>query len=290
VEDAAGIRASEDLVKALVAQGLYEKEARAMVDTWKHQWFAEEGSRVVVVDVADVEGAATVAEIERQGARARYVHADVSSPDEVRGAVATTIEWGGQCDLLVSNAAITGSGGPHEFTVGEWRRMIDIDLLGSVWFARELLPHMLDRGEGHLCFVTSGAGFQGRADNAPYAVAKFGLVGLAESLALYLHGSGVSVSLVAPGAIGGPHADTLCVAGASDKSEEQVEAVKLAYRRQYEHWPSPASMAKIIVRGFRDDRYYIIQEGPGHEDWLRRTMLERWADPEAFLARLAAAP
>jgi hypothetical protein len=44
--DDARSRLMEDMVKALVSEGLYEKEARAMVDTWKHQWFTEEGSRV----------------------------------------------------------------------------------------------------------------------------------------------------------------------------------------------------------------------------------------------------
>lgn len=244
---------------------------------------AAAGARVVIADVADCEGEATAAGIVMAGGEAHYIHCDVSSQQQVEDCVAQTISAMGGCDLLVSNAAIAGHGAPHDFSAEQWRRMIEVDLLGSVWATRALLPHMLQRDRGHLSLVSSGAGFTGTPDCAPYATAKFGMVGLAESLALYVRGTGVSVSLVAPGAIGGEHADTFVVAADEQLDPEHVAAVKRDRDAKTAAWPEPDAMAETIVEGIAAGRFFIIQETPEHEDWLRRLWASRAADPEAFL-------
>jgi len=244
------------------------------------------GCDVVVVDIADDQAQSTVAAIEESGGAAQFVHADVASRADMEAMASAAIEWRGHCDLLIANAAISGTGAPHEFSADDWEHMLGVNLFGAIWAMRPLLPHMIERDHGHLCFVSSGAGFIGIAHNAPYATTKFALVGLAESLAIYLKESGVSVSLVAPGAVGGAHADTMRVAGAEHMSSDEVEAIKARQRDKMATWPAPEGMAALIVDGIRRGRYYIIQEGPGHEGWLSRTFRERAEDPEAYLRRL----
>lgn len=123
--------------------------------------------------------------------------------------------------------------------------------------------------------------------DAPYSVSKFGVIGLAESLAGYLNGTGVSVSVVVPGAIGGETRvgwNTMRVAGADRMAREDLEMIWSEQRAMRLHWPTADSMAATIVDGLQRGRFYIFQEGTGeHEDWALNEMREKWQDPDAFV-------
>jgi short-subunit dehydrogenase len=132
---------------------------------------------------------------ERLGGRALGV--DLSDRD----AVARLAEQAGPVDVLVANAALPGSGRLDEYAVEEIDRVLDVNLRAPVVLARLLAPGMVERGAGHLVFVSSLAGKSATMGQSLYAASKYGLRGFATSLRADLHGTGVGVSTIFPGFI-----------------------------------------------------------------------------------------
>jgi 3-oxoacyl-[acyl-carrier protein] reductase len=128
------------------------------------------------------------------------LEADVSQPDDVQRAVATTVEHFGGLDILVNNAGICPITGFAEITEDEWDRVLAINLKGAFFCCQAALPHLRRRGQqGRIVNVASVAGQMGGvAIGAHYAASKAGLIGLSKSLARLLAADGVTVNCVAP--------------------------------------------------------------------------------------------
>jgi short-subunit dehydrogenase len=104
-------------------------------------------------------------------------------------------------DVLVANAALPASGLLSELTRAQVDRMLDVNLRAPIELARVLAPAMVARGRGHLVFVSSLSGKVASPASSLYNATKFGLRGFAFGLREDLRGSGVGVSVVAPGFI-----------------------------------------------------------------------------------------
>lgn len=128
---------------------------------------------------------------------ARALGADLSEREEL----ARLIEEAGDLDILVANAALPATGELGSFSLEEIDRALDVNLRAPVVLAHELLPGMLERGRGHLLFVSSLAGKATTPRSALYNASKYGLRGFASGLRHDLRGSGVGVSAVFPGFI-----------------------------------------------------------------------------------------
>jgi short-subunit dehydrogenase len=110
-------------------------------------------------------------------------------------------EEAGHVDGLVANAGLPGTGRVESFSPEELKRALRVNLETPMMLARELSPSMRERGHGHLVFVSSLAGKAPSPRSAIYAATKFGLRGFALCLRADLAGTGVGVSIVAPGFI-----------------------------------------------------------------------------------------
>jgi short-subunit dehydrogenase len=128
---------------------------------------------------------------------ARAVAADLSLAEDV-GRLA---EQAGEVDILVANAGLPAAARLERLSAEEVDRALDVNLRAPVALARALLPGMLDRGRGHLVFVSSIAAKSAAPGNPLYHATKFALRGLAAALRVDLHASGVGVSSVLPGFI-----------------------------------------------------------------------------------------
>jgi NAD(P)-dependent dehydrogenase (short-subunit alcohol dehydrogenase family) len=110
---------------------------------------AERGARVVVADVDDEGGAATVADCEAAGSDATYVRTDVTRDDEVAAAVATAVDSFGSLHVAINNAGING---PTKFvadyTPEEWNAVIAVNLNGIFHGIRHEVPQMVKQGSG----------------------------------------------------------------------------------------------------------------------------------------------
>jgi uncharacterized protein len=105
----------------------------------------------------------------------------------------------GAVDVLVANAGLPASGRLDGFTPAEIDRALDVNLRAPMQLTRELLPGMLERGRGHLVYVSSLSGKVASTCSSVYSATKFGLRGFAAGLREDLHLSGVGVTVVFPG-------------------------------------------------------------------------------------------
>jgi uncharacterized protein len=103
--------------------------------------------------------------------------------------------------VLVANAAVPASGKVFRMEDAEIDEALDVNLRGPILLARRLGAAMLERGSGHVVFVSSLSGKVGAPRSALYSATKFGMRGFAQGLRADLHGSGVGVSAIFPGFI-----------------------------------------------------------------------------------------
>jgi NAD(P)-dependent dehydrogenase (short-subunit alcohol dehydrogenase family) len=128
--------------------------------------------------------------------------ADVSRPDDVRRLVELAVEGLGHVTILVSNAGVYGPKGAIDQTDwSEWTRAIEINLLGSVLPARELLAHFTQRGYGKIVQLSGGGATRPLPGLSAYAASKAAIVRFAETLAEELRGHRIDVNAIAPGAL-----------------------------------------------------------------------------------------
>jgi NAD(P)-dependent dehydrogenase (short-subunit alcohol dehydrogenase family) len=161
--------------------------------------FARRGAGVVLADVdtPSLEGA--VAHLGAQGFDAHGVTCDVRHLGEMRHLADEAFRLLGRVDVVFSNAGIVVAGPIAQMTHDDWRWVIDIDLWGSIHAVEAFLPKLLEQGTGgHIAFTASFAGLVPNAGLGAYGVAKYGVVGLAETLAREVKGDDIGVSVLCP--------------------------------------------------------------------------------------------
>ncbi|MDT5258672.1 MAG: 3alpha(or 20beta)-hydroxysteroid dehydrogenase, partial [Mycobacterium sp.] len=118
----------------------------------------QEGAKVVIGDILDDEGKALADEI---GDAARYVHLDVTHPDQWDAAVATATEEFGKLNVLVNNAGIVALGQLKNFDLAKWQKVIDVNLTGTFLGMRVAVEPMTAAGGGSIINVSSIEGLRG---------------------------------------------------------------------------------------------------------------------------------
>ena len=156
------------------AGGMGAEDARLLV---------EEGAKVVIGDILDDQGKALADEI---GDSARYVHLDVTQPDQWDAAVATAIGEFGKLNVLVNNAGTVALGQLKNFDLAKWQKVIDVNLTGTFLGMRVAVEPMTAAGGGSIINVSSIEGLRGAPAVHPYVASKWGVRGLAKSAALEL--------------------------------------------------------------------------------------------------------
>jgi NADP-dependent 3-hydroxy acid dehydrogenase YdfG len=140
-----------------------------------------------------------VAGIAADGGRAVATPLDVASEDDVRAAVSEVESQLGAVDILVNNAGVMLLGFVERADTDEWRRMIDVNVMGLLYCTRAVLPGMRDRGRGHVVNISSVAGRVTAPGNAVYNLTKFGVVAFSDALRQELAPHGIRVTVVEPG-------------------------------------------------------------------------------------------
>jgi short-subunit dehydrogenase len=131
----------------------------------------------------------------RLGDRSEVLVADLAEP----GGATDLAEAAGAVDVLVANAALPASGRVEDFDHEQIDRAIDVNLRAPIQLTRALLPGMLERGRGHLVFVSSLSGKAASPRSGIYSATKFGLRGFAAGLREDVEESGIGVTVVFPG-------------------------------------------------------------------------------------------
>ena len=127
----------------------------------------------------------------------------VDQTDEaaVRAAAAETMARHGKIDILINNAGITGGNAPTwELPAEQWRRVVDVNLIGPMLTCSAVVPGMIAAGYGRVVNIASVAGKEGNPNASHYSASKAGLIALTKSLGKELAGKGVLVNAVTPAA------------------------------------------------------------------------------------------
>ncbi len=173
------------------SSGIGEAAARAL---------AARGVAVAVSGRRAERLAALVAKIEAEGGTAIALPGDVSIEADAFKSVEDTVVQLGRIDILVNSAGVNEAGGVETLSLEKWRKVIDINLMGTIYTCTAAFPHMKLQGGGDIINISSTSGRRAAAAFASYSTSKFGLTGFTESLRQEGGGVGIRVSIIEPGA------------------------------------------------------------------------------------------
>lgn len=145
-------------------------------------------------------------EVHRLGAQAQTVVADVARWEEVERVAAQAVARFGRIDTWVNNAAVTEYAAVEDMTPDEIARIVQVDLLGTIYGMKAALPHLTRQGQGTIVNVASVEARRAMPLQSAYAAAKHGLAGFSDALRLELAHAGlpIAVTLILPSSINTP--------------------------------------------------------------------------------------
>ncbi|MEU0505400.1 SDR family oxidoreductase [Nocardia sp. NPDC004278] len=217
---------------------------------------AAKGASVILTDIDGIGLQRTADDVRATGGVVHLAErADVSDYDAVVALAAKAHAEVDSVDIVMNVAGIATWGAVDRLTHKQWRRTIDIDLMGPIHVIEEFVPPMIEAGRGgHLVNVASAAGLFGLPWHAPYSAGKFGLRGVSEVLRFDLRQHRIGVSLVCPGAMATPMVDSVDIAGIDRQAAAVQKGVALFMR----HAVTPEQAARSVVRGVERDRYMVF--------------------------------
>jgi len=181
------------------------------------------GARVHVCDVSGD----FLAEFRKTRPEAGGSRADVASEADVERLFIEVDKRLGGLDVLVNNAGIAGpTGGVDEIAPADWRRTIDVCLTGQFLCAHFGVPMLKAAGGGAIVNMSSAAGRLGYAFRTPYSAAKWGVIGLTQSLAKELGPANIRVNAILPGIVAGPRMENVIAARAGQLGVTYAEMEK----------------------------------------------------------------
>lgn len=143
---------------------------------------------------------AVVAAIVAAGGAARAIVSDASHEEQAFAAVEQAVTAFGRLDILINSAGVNEAGGIEGLSLDLWRKVIDINLWGTIYTTKAAVPHLKAAGGGDIINISSTAGRRAAGLFGAYATSKHGVNGFTESIRQELGGQNIRVCVVEPGA------------------------------------------------------------------------------------------
>ena len=244
---------------------------------------ARESADIVLSDINEDRLQQVRAEIEAVGRKAVTVRTDVSKLADIQNLFDRSVAAMGRVDILMNNAGVHMLGTIENVTLADWEWIVSINMWGVIYGIHVFLPHMLERGSGHIVNTGSMSGLNpiGEA-SIPYAATKCAVVGISEGLASYLRPKGIGVTVVCPGFVltnigkGGrliPGRDgldelrnTLYHAFSEEATPDQVAMLSQVLQAEI---VSAESVAEKVTQAIKENKVRVLTHSDAQE-WVTR--------------------
>jgi dihydroanticapsin dehydrogenase len=217
--------------------------------------FAREGAKVVVADINTDLGPKTVAEIQAAGGDALFVETDVAQEASIEQMVAATVAAYGRIDILVNNAAIFVLRG-IDATVEEWRRILDVNVIGASLVSKHVVPHIRRAGGGAIVNLGSISSFIAQPQFVTYNATKAALTTMTRCMALDLAPDRIRVNAVCPGTIWTQIVERLTREAGMDRAAADADP-SWGGSCMLKRIADPAEVASAILFLVSDDASYV---------------------------------
>lgn len=162
---------------------------------------AKEGVNIILVARTQEEIDSVAAKVRSLRVKALAITADVADINSVNAAVTKALAKFGTIDILINNAGIAAFGKFLELEPTDWERIIQVNLMGTYYMTRAVLPNMIERQTGDIINISSTAGLSGNALTSAYSASKFAVLGLTESLMQEVRKHNIRVTALTPSTV-----------------------------------------------------------------------------------------
>ena len=215
--------------------------------------FAEEGARLLLVDLSDAVHE-TARLITEDGGNALALTADVADEATVRDFVARCVDEYGGLDAIHANAGILESFDNPIFDqqVADWERVLRVNLIAPFLAIKHAGPQLVKQGKGSIVLTASVAGLRANAGPSAYSASKAGVISLAQTAANALLGTGVRVNAICPGLI-----ETGMTAPMFDSARSRGTEHKIGQLNPLQRGGRPEEIARMALFLVSDDSSYV---------------------------------
>jgi 3-oxoacyl-[acyl-carrier protein] reductase len=184
---------------------------------------AKEGVNIILVARTQEEIDSVAAKVRSLRVKALAITADVADINSVNNAVEKALAEFGTIDILINNAGIAAFGKFLELEPTDWERIIQVNLMGTYYVTRAVLPNMIERQTGDIINISSTAGLSGNALTSAYSASKFAVLGLTESLMQEVRKHNIRVTALTPSTVATDMAKELNLTDGNPEKVMQAE-------------------------------------------------------------------
>lgn len=214
---------------------------------------AAAGATVVVSDIAEDAGAATVAAVHASGGIARFVKADLAVESDVQELVTRSVSINGKLDGAFNNAGLEQCALPlHQLSTQQWERALRVDLTSVFWCLKYQVLAMMSTGGGAIVNTASSLGQVAIQNASEYITAKHGVVGLTRAAAAEYGSKGIRVNAILPGIIRTP-----MIARLSGDANFSAFFDKLKDRHPIGRFGEPSEIGEAVKWLLSDDASFM---------------------------------
>ena len=169
--------------------------------------FAKKGANVVIADVADL--SETYEELKKHTDNVMKINFDVSDEADARAAVTSALRKFGKIDILINNAAIFPVADFISTASDQWKKVLDVNVLGTMYLSHAVLPYMIENRYGRIVNIGSVAGVYGLSWFVDYSMSKGAVISFTKALAKAVSGKGITVNCISPGSVAPDGSDAM---------------------------------------------------------------------------------
>ena len=163
--------------------------------------------------------------VEGLGVKVAYSAVDVSSLEQVQQAIEKITNQIGKADILINCAGVSKFATLLDMDPEEWKKIIDVNLMGTYYVTRTVLPQLIEKNAGDVINISSTNGLGGAATSSAYSASKFGVIGLTESVAQEVRRNNIRVSALTPSTVATDMAIDLNLIPENDEKYMQPEDI-----------------------------------------------------------------